>query len=125
MSSKSSSKQIQLIVVGLVAAVTISLVYYVSTSSSSSSASKGTAPSSTKKKLDDDADNSNNNKSTGRSVGGVSPSDSTPKKSNESMPEEKEMHTKIEELDKKGKALFKNKQVSPVYKYFCFDIVFF
>ena len=36
-------------------------------------------------------------------------SDATPKKSN--VTDQKELHSKIEELDKKGKALFKNKKV--------------
>ena len=91
MSSK--SKNTQLLVAGLVAAATVSLVlYYTSTT-------KATAPS--KKKDVDDA----TTKSSNRSI------DVTPKKSNRSDVEEKEMHAKIEELDKKGKALFKNKQV--------------
>ena len=86
MSSK--SKNTQLLVAGLVAAATVSLVlYYASTSKPKSK----------------DVDSK---KSSSRSI------DTTPKKSNRSdVVEEKEMHAKIEELDKKGKALFKAKQV--------------
>jgi hypothetical protein len=97
MSSK--SKNTQLLVAGLVAAATVSLVLYFATSSS-----KATVPSK-KKKLDDD---NSTKKSSNRSI------DVTPKKSNRSDVDEKEMHAKIEELDKKGKALFKNKQVGRV-----------
>ena len=97
MSSK--NKNTQLLVVGLVAAVSVSLILYYS-SKSSSTAKEPTK----KKKLDDDAAASKGSGS--RSI------DLTPKKSNRTdTTDEKEMHAKIEELDKKGKALFKNKQV--------------
>lgn len=46
-------------------------------------------------------------------------SDATPKKSN--VTDQKELHSKIEELDKKGKALFKSKKVCV---YFCASFLF-
>ena len=107
MSSRAVSKNTQLIVAGLVAATTISLVVYFVSSKPVSTA-----------KLDDNNGDENtdenvkNEKSTLTSTNqkkGISPDD-TPKKSN--VTDEKELHSKIEELDKKGKALFKNKQVS-------------
>lgn len=108
MSSRAVSKNTQLIVAGLVAATTISLVvvYFVSSK-----------PVSTAKLDDNNGDentdeNVKNEKSTLTSTNqkkSISPDD-TPKKSN--VTDEKELHSKIEELDKKGKALFKNKQVS-------------
>jgi hypothetical protein len=107
MASKSMIKNTQLLVAGLVAAATLGLVYYLATSSSTESASSSS--SSKKKKLLDEDDGANDKQRGSRSVDFSS--DSTPKKSNESIPEEKQMHAKIEELDKKGKALFKNKQV--------------
>lgn len=107
MSSRAVSKNTQLIVAGLVAATTISLVVYFVSSKPVSTA-----------KLDDNNGDENtdenvkNEKSTLTSTNqkkSISPDD-TPKKSN--VTDEKELHSKIEELDKKGKALFKNKQVS-------------
>lgn len=107
MSSRAVSKNTQLIVAGLVAATTISLVVYFVSSKPVSAA-----------KLDDNNGDENtdenvkNEKSTLTSTNQkkiISPDD-TPKKSN--VTDEKELHSKIEELDKKGKALFKNKQVS-------------
>lgn len=107
MSSRAVSKNTQLIVAGLVAATTISLVVYFVSSKPVSAA-----------KLDDNNGDENtdenvkNEKSTLTSTNqkkSISPDD-TPKKSN--VTDEKELHSKIEELDKKGKALFKNKQVS-------------
>lgn len=113
MSSK--SKNTQLLVAGLVAAAAIGAVLYYSKVTS-------TAKEPTKKKskkLDDDNDNvrQKSSDSAARSV------DVTPKKSNLSDTDEKQMHSKIEELDKKGKALFKNKQASPIHdkRYFSYS----
>lgn len=110
MSSK--GKNTQLLLAGIVAAAAVGAVlYYASVTSSSTTAKESKKKS--KKLLDDDNDNGGPQKasssSANRSV------DVTPKKSNLSDSEEKQMHAKIEELDKKGKALFKNKQVGTVY----------
>lgn len=113
MSSRAVSKNTQLIVAGLVAATTISLVVYFVSSKPVSAA-----------KLDDNNGDENtdenvkNEKSTLTSTiqkKSISPDD-TPKKSN--VTDEKELHSKIEELDKKGKALFKNKQYLEAAKTF-------
>mmetsp|Transcript_52233 Transcript_52233/g.59185 ORF Transcript_52233/g.59185 Transcript_52233/m.59185 type:complete len:646 (-) Transcript_52233:29-1966(-) len=109
MSSRTISKNTQLIVAGLAAAATISLVvYYASLKPATSSSKK-------ENKLDEDGDGSTttNEKSTlvstkDRNVKTTTGPDDTPKKSN--VTDEKELHSKIEELDKKGKALFKNKK---------------
>lgn len=115
----SNRKNTQLLVTGLVAAVALGVVVYFAT--------RPAAATTRKKKLDDD------DKSTGRSVDfAETSSDATPRKSNESsskkgasgggstsgsstigisVSEERELHSKIEELDKKGKGFFKNKQV--------------
>ena len=136
MPSALSRRNTQLIVGGLLAAVALSLVVYYTTSPSASSA-LALNKKKKKKKLDDDDDDDDAARATpskGRSVNfsDVS-SDATPRKSNEtssssskrtragsggtttshSVAEERELQTKIEELDKKGKALFKNKQVRP------------
>jgi hypothetical protein len=112
----SSRKNTQLLVSGLVAAATLGLIVYFATRPAAATTTR-------KKKLDDDG---GGRPSTGRSVNfAETGSDATPRKSNESSSrsgggsgsvnsspsEEKELHTKIEELDKKGKAFFKNKQV--------------
>lgn len=101
------------------AAVTISLVLYYATHHPAPAKAGGKK----KKKTgpDDDDDKGGRSTSTaGRSVNfsdkaPTSSDAATPRKSNETttaaIAEEKEMHAKIEELDKKGKALFKNKQV--------------
>lgn len=110
MSSRTISKNTQLIVAGLAAAATISLVvYYASLKPATSSSKK-------EKKLDYNGDGSTtkNEKSVlastkSRNVKNTTCPDDTPKKSN--VTDEKELHSKIEELDKKGKALFKNKKV--------------
>ena len=107
--SSRSAKNTQLLVLGLVAAATVGyLVYF----------SSATATAKSKKDEDygDDGDGGDTKKSTPL----LSPStntsdvqraalDGTPKKSNVS--DQKELHSKIEELDKKGKALFKSKKV--------------
>lgn len=106
--SSRSAKNTQLLVLGLVAAATVGyLVYF----------SSATATAKSKKDEDygDDGDGGDTKKSTPL----LSPStntsdvqraalDGTPKKSNVS--DQKELHSKIEELDKKGKALFKSKK---------------
>jgi uncharacterized protein HemX len=104
MSSK--GKNTQLLVAGLVAAAAIGAVLYYSKVATAKEPTKKKS-----KKLDDDNDNvkQKSSDSAARSV------DVTPKKSNLSDTDEKQMHSKIEELDKKGKALFKNKQASPIH----------
>lgn len=112
------SKNTQLMVAGIVAAATISLVVYFASSKETANAS-----SKKEKKLfqDDSSDavnneegNINNRKSTcpsltkSRGKLTASSADDTPQKSN--VTDEKELHSKIEELDKKGKALFKSKK---------------
>lgn len=121
MSFRTISKNTQLIVAGLAAAATISLVvvYYASLKPATSSSKK-------ENKLDEDGDGdrstTTNEKSTlvstkDRNVKTTATGpDDTPKKSN--VTDEKELHSKIEELDKKGKALFKNKKVC----YMCLDL---
>jgi hypothetical protein len=109
MSSK--GKNTQLLLAGLVAAAAVGLVLYYATSASSTA--KESTKKKTKKLLDDDdpkTSDTTSTKSSSRSV------DLTPRKSNLSHADEKKMHLKIEELDKKGKALFKNKQVSHVLR---------
>jgi uncharacterized protein HemX len=96
----SNSKNTQLLLAGLVAAAALGLVLYYASASSTAKESTATKPT---KKLD--VDDNPKKPSSSRSV------DVTPKKSNLSDTDEKKMHSKIEELDKKGKALFKNKQV--------------
>lgn len=113
--SSRSAKNTQLLVLGLVAAATVGyLVYF----------SSATATAKSKKDEDsgDDGDSGEAKNSTTevkKSTPLLSPStstsdvkraalDDTPKKSNVS--DQKELHSKIEELDKKGKALFKNKK---------------
>ena len=117
MSTSSKAKQTQLLVAGLAAATVISLLAYYAVSNKSTVIA--TKPK--KKKLDDD-DSDVGKQSRSVDFADTS-SDATPKKSNETgskskMPkksptagEEKQIHSKIEELDKKGKAFFKNKQV--------------
>eukprot|EP00536_Pseudo-nitzschia_multiseries_P012088 jgi/Psemu1/326680/estExt_fgenesh1_pg.C_4420005 len=85
-SSSSSNKNTQLLLTGLLAVATIGLVLYTS----------GTGTGKTK---DRDVDK---DKDVDKDI------DGTPKRSN--VTDEKELHSKIEELDKKGKALFKKKQ---------------
>ena len=134
MSSRTTSMNTQLLVAGLVAAATISLVvYYASLTPATASSKKK------EKKFDDDnkgdgnasekGSATNNKKSTTSSSStkdkSVKPTtessrDATPKKSN--VTDEKELHSKIEELDKKGKALFKNKKVRNIRSDFEQDI---
>ena len=111
MSSRSMSKNTQLFAAAFVAAATVGVLYYLSSENA-----KATA----KSKKDVDDKKSADVKKPSPSSSSTSPStskgkqaaaaDDTPKKSNVS--DQKEMHSKIEELDKKGKALFKNKKVS-------------
>lgn len=105
MSSK--SKNTQILVASLVAAAAIGLVLFYATSRKS--AAKATPK--TKKWDDNDDDGTNKNKAKSSSASSSRSVDVTPKKSNLTDCDEKQMHSKIEELDKKGKALFKNKQV--------------
>mmetsp|Transcript_6261 Transcript_6261/g.15496 ORF Transcript_6261/g.15496 Transcript_6261/m.15496 type:complete len:639 (+) Transcript_6261:178-2094(+) len=104
--SSRSSKNTQLLAAGIVAAATIGLLFYFSS-----------APKTAPEKSNDDADPGNQQeekdtkKPSSTSTSGkksAQPADGTPKRSNVS--DQKELHSKIEELDKKGKALFKNKK---------------
>jgi hypothetical protein len=131
----SNKKNTQLLISGLVAAVAVSVLVYFATrpSAAGSTAASATAENKKKWKDDDDTTSSTANRSVNFAEGS---SDATPRKSNESLSkkatssgggggsttgtgstisnsisEEKELHSKIEELDKKGKAFFKNKQV--------------
>jgi len=113
MSSRSMSKNTQLFAAAFVAAATVGVLYYLSSENA-----KATAKSKSKKDDPVDDKKSADVKKPSPSSSSTSPStskgkqaaaaDDTPKKSNVS--EQKEMHSKIEELDKKGKALFKNKK---------------
>mmetsp|Transcript_10326 Transcript_10326/g.21919 ORF Transcript_10326/g.21919 Transcript_10326/m.21919 type:complete len:162 (+) Transcript_10326:166-651(+) len=114
-----SSKNTQLLVVGLVAAATISLaIYFASTPATAKSIVDDDEEKKKKsKKLETPASKSSNSSSSSTDsthafVGGIVHLDDTPKRSN--VTDEKELHSKIEELDKKGKALFKVKQVCHV-----------
>ena len=113
-----SSKHTQLLVVGLVAAATISLaIYFASTPANAKSKKevvdkgknkKSTKPATPASKSSSSSSCSSTD-STHEFVGGIVHLDDTPKRSN--VTDEKDLHSKIEELDKKGKALFKNKKV--------------
>ena len=119
----SATKRQQLVVAGFAAAATISLLYYwYSTSSnkekvkakSSSkyhqdkkvSSSRGVAPSKTPPPPTGADSTPNIRRSQRESL-----NDKTPLVKNTTKQDEKALHAKIEDLDKKGKALFKNKQV--------------
>jgi hypothetical protein len=120
------SKNTQLLAAAFVAAATVGLLYYLSTENA-----KATAKSKPKKDLDDPVDDkksadvkkpslsSSTTPSTKKGKRAAA-ADDTPKKSNVS--DQKEMHSKIEELDKKGKALFKNKKVSLFAVLICYSI---
>jgi len=116
----SQNKNTQYVVMGMLAVAAAGVVYYVSKQQQSTTKSK---------KLDDDNDLSDDVtvKAKGRSFdfSGVKSTtvDSTEdddmnnkEKSVEPIGEmdEKTLHARIEDLDKKGKAFFKNKQVSLV-----------
>jgi hypothetical protein len=113
----SKTKTTQYILMGLAAVSAISVVYYFSKQQSSKP----------KKKLDDrdnddyppDLSDDITVKSKGRSFdasetikSSKAASDATVTDPSDVQMDEKTLHAKIEELDKKGKAFFKNKQVS-------------
>lgn len=102
----SSRKNTQLLVAGLVAAATIGVVLYFSS-----------APATAKAKKDVDTGDENDAEDVEKEAPPSKPSSKnteksaraeTPKRSN--VTDQKELHSKIEELDKKGKALFKAKK---------------
>jgi len=108
------SKNTQLLVAGLVAAATVSLLVYYSSAPATAKSKKDMDPSDDAKRGDSKNTKtkttpmpSSTSTSTSDEKGAASQND-TPKKSN--VTDEKELHSKIEELDKKGKALFKNKK---------------
>ncbi len=100
-----SSKSTHLLTVGLIAAATVCLLVYVNNQGATAKSSKKgdteekagvkPAPSTAKKAKTVDTKKAS--------------LDATPKRSN--VTDQKELHSKIEELDKKGKALFKSKKV--------------
>lgn len=100
------SRSSQLLKVSLIAAATVCLVIYVNNQS------KGATAKSSKKD-EDDAEVQKPASSTAKKVKTVDAKkpalDATPKRSN--VTDQREIHSKIEELDKKGKALFKSKKV--------------
>ena len=133
------SKQTQLVVAGIAATAVVGLLVY------SRLSSKSVATTKKPKKLDDDDDDllfvdprAPVEGSTGKGGGNKAvdyvdtASDATPRKSNESggpkpkkavkssptASDEKQIHTTIEALDKKGKTFFKNKQVRPNNRFF-------
>jgi uncharacterized protein HemX len=111
--SSTKGKNTQLLLAGLVAAAALGLVLYYANAKSTSKES--TKPS--QKKLEDD-DDSKPSTTTSTNSGSRSV-DVTPRKSNLSVTDEKIMHTTIEQLDKKGKELFKKKQVQQEHHDFC------
>ena len=101
-----SSKNTQLLTAGLLAAATVCLLVYVSNQSKGATA-KSSKKDDTEEEVQKPAPST---AKASKTVEAKKPSlDATPKRSNVS--DQKELHSKIEELDKKGKALFKNKKV--------------
>lgn len=120
MSARSNKQTTQLLLMGLAAVAAVGIMIYLSQNLSTPASNKKA------KTLDDGDDDDMADDATvkakGRSVGGGSSpvkatTTTTAAKSPEKSPtssgpmDEKELHAKIEELDKKGKAFFKNKQV--------------
>ena len=107
----SRSKNTQLLTAGLVAIATIGLLIYFSNQNDTAKAKT------TKKKDEEDvaapaptSPTTTAKKEEKKATAATAIDDAkTPKKSN--VTDQKELHSKIEELDKKGKALFKNKKV--------------
>lgn len=106
----SRSKNTQLLTAGLIAIATIGLLVYFSNQNETAKAKT------TKKKDEEDVTPAPKSSTTAKKEEkkAAAPIDDskTPKKSN--VTDQKELHSKIEELDKKGKALFKSKKVRGV-----------
>ena len=109
--SSRTSKNTQLLAAGIVAAATIGFMLYFSSSPKTAPAkSKPDADSGKEKEEKDAKQLTPSSSATSTSEKKRAPTaDATPKRSNVS--DQKELHSKIEELDKKGKAQFKNKKV--------------
>ena len=103
----SSRKNTQLVLAGLVAAATIGFVLYYSSAPSTGKA-KEDVGTSDEKETNDVEKEVPSSKAPSTSAE-KSDRAETPKRSN--VTDQKELHSKIEELDKKGKALFKAKKV--------------
>jgi hypothetical protein len=126
MSRSNASQQQTMVVAGLATAAAVSLLYYYWFTQETSLVENKT------KKLSDDDDTAKPSISSRGGVGSTDtgtristvttplketaqqpsdPMDKTPQTKNSKKDENKNLHAEIEELDKKGKALFKNKQV--------------
>jgi hypothetical protein len=113
----SRSKSSHLLATGLVAVATIGMLVYFSSSTTTATAKPKKDVDPVETVEDEDAGVVKKPTPSTTSSEGKK-SDKTPKKSN--VTDQKELHSKIEELDKKGKAQFKNKKVS-----FCSASAFF
>jgi len=103
----SRSKSSQLLATGLVAVATIGMLVYFSSTTTTATAKPKKDVDPVETVEDEDASVVKKPTPSASSAEGKK-SDKTPKKSN--VTDQKELHSKIEELDKKGKAQFKNKK---------------
>lgn len=125
--ARSSAQTQKLVILGLASAVAVGLLLW---KISSSTKQKANQPTNRKKKDDDELDNDDDDTAPTQqtadrslpttatttptkkkaSVTKSNDADATPKRTNKSL-SNADMNTKIEELDRKGKAFFKDKQV--------------
>ena len=106
----SSKKNTQLLVSGLIAVATIGLLVYFSSVAETAKSKKDEDPGSGAKPVEAKKPTPSSSSTSKNEVKRTVSPDDTPKKSN--VTDQKELHSKIEELDKKGKAFFKKKKVS-------------
>lgn len=115
MSYRSKNKNTELLIAGLVAAATIGLAVYFASKPATAKGKNASDDKGETKKESSKPSTPANKSSSGWKKAPIL--DDTPKRSN--VTDEKELHSKIEELDKKGKALFKNRMVRSCSRFFC------